>query len=71
MNSYKLVDVDLSGVELRMAAAIHGDYIVEQEDQYRRLASELFGVPYEEVTEEQRASAKLVAFRRIYGSEII
>ncbi|KVR95816.1 DNA polymerase [Burkholderia vietnamiensis] len=36
-------------------------------DLHRLRAVEMFGVPYESVTSEQRAAAKAESFRRIYG----
>ena len=37
-------------------------------DPYRQLASESYGVPVEEVTEEMRTKMKQVAYGLIYGA---
>lgn len=38
------------------------------QDIHKKAASELFGVPYNEVTPVQRTEAKRRAYSRIYGS---
>lgn len=38
-----------------------------EKDMFKQKASEIFGVPYEEVTKEQRAEAKENMFGEIYG----
>jgi DNA polymerase-1 len=67
-----LVDADYSQIELRVLAHISGDArfidaFLKGEDIHRRTASEIFGVPIDEVTPEQRNSAKAVNFGIIYG----
>lgn len=69
---YKLVDADYSQIELRVLAHISGDEKLKQSfyegtDIHRRTASEVFGVPLEEVTDEMRSRAKAVNFGIIYG----
>lgn len=67
-----IVSADYSQIELRVLAHISGDQVLIEsfradEDIHRRTASEVFGVPFEEVTPEMRASAKAVNFGIVYG----
>jgi DNA polymerase-1 len=67
-----LVDADYSQIELRVLAHISGDptfieAFVRNQDIHRRTASEIFGQPMEQVTNEQRSSAKAVNFGIVYG----
>ncbi len=67
-----LVDADYSQIELRVLAHISGDptfidAFVRNQDIHRRTASEIFGVPMDQVTDEQRSSAKAVNFGIVYG----
>ncbi len=67
-----LVGADYSQIELRLLAAISGDEgmiraFCSGEDIHRRTASEVFGVPFEDVTGEQRSAAKAVNFGIVYG----
>jgi hypothetical protein len=39
-------------------------------DVYRHLAAKMFGVAYEDVTEEQRSRAKTIAYKRLYGGNV-
>jgi DNA polymerase-1 len=69
---YLLVDADYSQIELRVLAHISGDptfidAFINNQDIHRRTASEIFGVPLEHVTPEQRSSAKAVNFGIVYG----
>jgi DNA polymerase-1 len=67
-----LIDADYSQIELRVLAHISGDptfieAFVHNQDIHRRTASEIFGEPMEQITEEQRSSAKAVNFGIVYG----
>lgn len=67
-----LISADYSQIELRVLAHLSGDDMLMQsfakgEDIHRRTASEVFHVPMEEVTAEQRRTAKAVNFGIIYG----
>ena len=63
---------DYSQVELRIVAHFCGegtlvDAFRDGEDIHRRTASEIFGVPVEDVGAEQRTAAKAINFGLIYG----
>ncbi len=67
-----LLSADYSQVELRVLAHISGDEGLCEAfesglDIHTRTASELFGVPFDEVTPEMRRTAKTVNFGVIYG----
>ena len=67
-----LVSADYSQIELRILAHMSKDPVLVQsfmddEDIHRRTASEVFGVPMDEVTTEQRRNAKAVNFGIVYG----
>ncbi len=67
-----LVDADYSQIELRVLAHIADDPIMQQafqsgQDIHTVTASQVFGVPAEEVTSLQRRSAKAVNFGIVYG----
>ena len=69
---YVLVAADYSQIELRVLAHMSQDPVLmdsfkNNEDIHRRTASEVFGVPMEEVTKEMRRNAKAVNFGIIYG----
>lgn len=69
---YTFVDADYSQIELRVLAHLSGDdnlihaYEMEQ-DIHARTASEVFGVPIDQVTSIQRRDAKAVNFGIVYG----
>lgn len=68
----KLLAADYSQIELRLLAHLSGDERLigafrEGEDLHTRTAAELFEVPKDEVTREQREIAKRVNFATIYG----
>ena len=67
-----LVCGDYSQIELRLMAHMSGDEGMieafnEGEDFHRSTAAKLFGVPFSEVTQDMRRSAKAVNFGIIYG----
>ena len=71
-NGYIFVDADYSQIELRIMAAMSGDKNLinaykQKTDIHRLTASEVFHVPFDEVTPELRSSAKAVNFGIIYG----
>jgi DNA polymerase-1 len=66
------IDADYSQIELRVLAHIsESDAMIEAfkkgEDIHREVASKVFGVPFEDVTSQQRSSAKAVNFGIVYG----
>lgn len=67
-----LVDADYSQIELRLLAHISGDEGMIQafnsgKDIHRTTASEVFRIPFEDVTSELRSAAKAVNFGIVYG----
>ena len=67
-----IVSADYSQIELRIMAHISGDEAMlrafsEGVDIHSATASEVFGVPKEEVQSEQRRFAKVINFGLIYG----
>ncbi len=67
-----LISADYSQVELRILAHLCGDETMiaafdADRDIHRIVAAEVFGVPADEVTPEQRSRAKTVNFGIIYG----
>ena len=69
---YKILAADYSQIELRIMAHLSGDKglttaFAEGKDIHRSTAAEIFGVPLESVTAEQRRSAKAINFGLIYG----
>ena len=68
----KILAADYSQIELRIMAHLSGDKslltaFAEGEDIHRHTASEIFGVEAEQVTSDQRRSAKAINFGLIYG----
>lgn len=66
------IDADYSQIELRVLAHISEDENMIQafnngEDIHKQAASKVFNIPIEEVTKEQRSSAKAVNFGIVYG----
>ncbi len=66
------IDADYSQIELRVLAHISEDINMvkafkNNEDIHREAASKVFKTPLEEVTKEQRSSAKAVNFGIVYG----
>ena len=67
-----LVDADYSQIELRLLAHISGDENMiaafrSGEDIHAVTASQVFGIPLEQVTKLQRSHAKAVNFGIVYG----
>lgn len=71
-DGWKLLAADYSQIELRVLAHFCEDptlqkAFAEDQDIHALVASEVYGVPLEEVTREMRRSAKAVNFGVIYG----
>ena len=69
---YVYIDADYSQIELRVLAHISKDenmiYAFKHgEDIHKQVASRILNIPIEEVTKEQRSSAKAVNFGIVYG----
>lgn len=69
---WKILGADYSQIELRILAHLSGDAVFtkafnEDKDIHKITASEVFGVPVDEVTDEMRDRAKVVNFGIIYG----
>ena len=67
-----LVECDYSNIEMRLAAEISGEPTLlrlyhEGADLHRVTASKVFGIPEDEVTKEQRQTAKIINFGALYG----
>ncbi|MGV3494469.1 MAG: DNA polymerase, partial [Ramlibacter sp.] len=67
-----LLSADYSQIELRIMAHVSDDANLQSafaagEDIHRATASEVFGVPVDQVTSEQRRYAKVINFGLIYG----
>ena len=69
---YVFVDADYSQIELRVLAALSGDEALIHAfqngmDIHRLTASQVFHVPFDEVSDLQRRNAKAVNFGIVYG----
>ncbi len=69
---FVFLDADYSQIELRVLAHLSGDeHLIEAyrsaQDIHRMTASQVFHVPFEEVTPLQRRNAKAVNFGIVYG----
>ncbi|WP_040975310.1 DNA polymerase I [Necropsobacter massiliensis] len=69
---YKIIAADYSQIELRIMAHLSKDNGLigafnEGKDIHRSTAAEIFGLALEQVTSEQRRSAKAINFGLIYG----
>jgi DNA polymerase-1 len=67
-----IVSADYSQIELRIMAHLSGDVglleaFAQGQDVHRHTASEVFGVAVEQVTADQRRTAKVINFGLIYG----
>jgi len=68
----RIVSADYSQIELGIMAHLSGDEgllraFADGEDIHRATAAEVFGVPHDEVSSEQRRYAKVINFGLIYG----
>ncbi len=71
-NGYQLVAIDYSQIELRIAAILSKDsnlvdIFKRGEDVHRGVASRVFGVNADDVTDEMRRRAKVINFGILYG----
>jgi DNA polymerase-1 len=71
--NHVLMAADYSQIELRIIAEISGDEGMLEafqngQDIHRATAAKVFGIPYDEVSKEQRYRAKTVNFSIIYGA---
>jgi DNA polymerase-1 len=71
-DGYVFVDSDYSQIELRVLAHMSGDAMLIEafkngQDIHRTTASQVFHVPFDEVTPLQRRNAKAVNFGIVYG----
>lgn len=71
-DGFVFVDADYSQIELRVLAHMSGDEKLiqaykEAQDIHRLTASQVFHVPFDEVTSLQRRNAKAVNFGIVYG----
>ena len=69
---FVFMDADYSQIELRVLASLAGDEMLikaysEHADIHRITASQVFHVPFDEVTDLQRRNAKAVNFGIVYG----
>lgn len=69
---YRLVAIDYSQIELRIAAILSGDekfieIFKNGEDVHSAVASRVFGVPEEAIDREMRRRAKVINFGILYG----
>jgi DNA polymerase-1 len=69
---HRLLAADYSQIELRIMAHLSGDEglvaaFADDQDIHRATAAEVFGATLEEVTAEQRRSAKAINFGLMYG----
>jgi len=69
---FMILSADYSQIELRILAHITGDATLTDSfargvDIHARTASEIFGIPFDQVSEDQRRQAKTINFGIIYG----
>jgi DNA polymerase I-like protein with 3'-5' exonuclease and polymerase domains len=71
IEGFEIVSADYSQIEVRIAAHYANDQILiaalEGEDIHRAVAANVYGVSEEEVTKEQRRSAKAMTFLLLFG----
>ncbi len=73
---FKLVSIDYSQIELRIAAMLSGDRKLidifrEGQDVHRAVASQVFRVEPEAVTADMRRRAKVINFGILYGMGVV
>lgn len=71
--NHLLISADYSQIELRLIAEIANEEMmleafINGQDIHRATAAKVYGVPYEEVTADQRRNAKTVNFSILYGA---
>jgi len=71
-SGWKLISADYSQIELRIMAHLSGDEGLRHAfahglDVHRATAAEVFGLPLEKVSEDERRTAKTINFGLIYG----
>lgn len=71
-DGYVFMDADYSQIELRILAHMSGDQQLieaykQEQDIHRITASQVFHIPFDEVTDLQRRNAKAVNFGIVYG----
>ena len=71
-DGYVLIDADYSQIELRILAELSGDRnmgeaFISGEDIHASVASQVFGIPLDDVTPDLRRRAKAVNFGIVYG----
>ena len=70
---HSIVAIDYGAIEVRVAAAVTGDPVMRDilndpdSDPHTSFASRIYGVPYDEVTGDQRAMAKAMNFTLLFG----
>jgi len=72
LEGFCFLDGDYSQIELRVLAHIAGDETLidafkNKQDIHRLTASQVFHIPFDEVTPQQRSNAKAVNFGIVYG----
>ena len=71
-SNYEFLSCDYSQIELRVLAHMSKcqaliDSFNKDEDIHTRVASDIYGIPFDEVTKNQRRTAKSVIFGIVYG----
>ena len=69
---WKIVSADYSQIELRIMAHLSGDPNLRQafargDDVHRATAADVFGIPLDKVSPDERRTAKVINFGLIYG----
>jgi DNA polymerase I-like protein with 3'-5' exonuclease and polymerase domains len=75
MEGMSMVSSDYSQIEVWISASISKDAkflqaLKESADIHQRLASDVYGIPYDDVTKEQRRTAKAIAFTLLFGGSV-